>query len=103
MSTLDLYAITYNSDGTEGRGREIILGYAHTKEIAEAIVSNPRFARYCVMGVHNPESCRKYNVHRASVEIFETADGPWAEENEILRKAALSKLTQEEKEALGLV
>lgn len=103
MSNLDLYAITYNSDGTEGRGRELILGYARNRAVADEIVSDPRFARYCVMGVHNPESCKKYNVQRAKVAIFESASDLWRKEDEALRESALKKLTYPEKEALGLV
>lgn len=103
MSELDLYAITYNSDGTEGRGRDLTLGYARTRAVADQIVTDPRFAKYCVMGVHNPESCKKNNVHRSQVPIFDSASELWDKEDEALRESALSKLTLAEKEALGLV
>lgn len=103
MSTQELYAITYNSDGTEGRGHELTLGYARTRAVADQIVTDPRFSRYCVMGVHNPESCKKYNVRLAQVAIFESASELWGKEDEALRESALKKLSYAEKEALGLV
>ncbi|AXH59717.1 hypothetical protein [Pseudomonas amygdali] len=103
MSTQELYAITYNSDGTEGRGREVTLGYTRSRAVADEIVSDPRFAKYCVMGVHNPESCKKYNVQRANVVIFESASDLWRKEDDALRESALKKLTHQEREALGLV
>jgi len=102
MIAQEMFAITYNADQTEGRGHEITLGYTQTQELAEAIVADPRFKRYCVMGFHNPADCIKYNVRPKSVLIFEAIDDPYNLEKQKLRERALAKLSKEERQALGL-
>lgn len=103
MITQELFAITYNSDSTEGRGHTVTLGYAKSKKLAEEIVSDPRFGRFCVMGVHHAPDCRKYNVDEKTILIFESVDEPFDLEKQKLREQALKKLSQEEREVLGLV
>lgn len=102
MIAQEMFAITYNADLTEGRGHELILGYTKTLELAEAIVSDPRFGHYCVMGFHDPKDCIKYNVRPKSVLIFEAVDDPYNLEKQKLRDSALAKLSKEERQALGL-
>jgi len=102
MITQELYAITYNSDLTEGRGYPITLGFAKSEALAKAIVSDPRFGRYCCMGFHNAQDCQKYNVSPKSVLIFESVEEPFDLEKQKIRDKALAKLTSEERELLGL-
>ncbi|AYG47870.1 hypothetical protein DV532_26665 (plasmid) [Pseudomonas sp. Leaf58] len=102
MTSQNLFAITYNSDTTEGRGYTITLGYTHTRELADAIVSDPRFSKYCCMGFHNAEECRKYSVRPAELLIFESVDELYDREQEAERQKALAKLNPRERKILGL-
>ncbi len=99
MNTQKLFAITSNSDTTEGRGRTIIHGYCKEKAHAVQIIEDERFyKKYGVMGC---PACKAENDARETdIIIF---DDPEEFFKENLRLQALKKLTKEEKEALGLV
>ena len=101
MQTLDLIAITSNSDTTEGRGHTIVHGYTDDPGIARAIVQDKRFAKYCVMGVQQPDDYKYYN-ERAVIKIFDSADEFFNNTKDEIRKRALSKLTAEDRESLGV-
>lgn len=102
MQSRKLYEITYNSDQTEGRGYTISLGFVTTQAEAFKIVDDKRFARWCVMGVHNPGS-ERYNVLERTIDIYDTAEEFW-EKHDVVekRKRALAKLTPEDRKVLGL-
>lgn len=102
MSSQNLFAITYNSDTTEGRGYTITLGYTHTRELADAIVSDPRFSKYCCMGFHSADECRKLNVRAAELRIFESVDELYDRELQAERQKALAKLDPRDRKVLGL-
>lgn len=97
-----LFAITYNSDSTEGRGHTLILGYAKSQELAVQIVTDPRFSQYCVWGVHSPSDAVKYNVKETELTIFESVEEAYVIRDEWTRQKALEKLTAEERRVLGL-
>jgi hypothetical protein len=102
MSREDVFAITYNADMAEGRGQTITLGYARTRELANAIVSDKRFSKYCCMGFHDAQSCVTRNVNPAQLAIFESVDELYDFDVQSERKKALEKLTQRERDLLGL-
>lgn len=103
MKVETLFAITHNSDLTEGRGHTVILGYTRTQELANAIVSDKRFSRWCCMGVHDARECQRHNVRKQDVVIFENAEEIYAREEDLERKKALAKLTDHDKKILGLI
>jgi len=102
MTSQNLFAITYNSDTIEGRGYTITLGYTQTRELADAIVSDPRFSKYCCMGFHNAEECRQLNVRPAELLIFQSVDELYDREREAERQKVLAKLDPRERKILGL-
>lgn len=103
MNAQKLFAITSNSDTTEGRGRTLIHGYCKEKAHAVQIIKDERFyKKYGVMG------CPAYKAENDALEIdiivFDNPEEFFSLHNkENLRLQALKKLTKEEKEALGLV
>lgn len=102
MHRQTLFAITYNSDSTEGRGPTLTLGYAKSQELAVQIVTDPRFKKYSVWGVHSAIDAVKYNVKETELIIFETVDEAYVIPDEQTRQRALEKLTAEERRVLGL-
>lgn len=102
MKTLNLFAVTYNSDSTEGRGRDIVLCRFEEKDSAIAVVSDKRYARYCVMGVHQPLSAIKYNVREENITIFSNPTDFWENTEDERRKKALAKLNPDEIKLLGI-
>jgi hypothetical protein len=102
MKVETLFAITHNSDLTEGRGYTVILGYTRTQELANRIVSDKRFARWCGMGFHDAADCKKNNVRQQDVVIFENAEELYTRELDVERQKALAKLTDHDKQILGL-
>lgn len=89
----EVWEASYNSDSTEGRGRQIIAGYFIHKADAEAAVKN-----LGVMGT--PGDVRK--IPTPSFTIFESLEEYHAGNREEIRQKALRKLTAEEIEALDL-
>ena len=103
MEKLDLIKLTYNSDSTEGRGHSITIGYVRDDRVAQKIVDDPRFARFCVMGYHRPGS-QNYQKSNESVVIYDSAEEFWGDHNPEAeaRRRALAKLTPEDIKVLGI-
>jgi len=102
MNTTKLFELTHNSDQTEGRGYAIGIGYVTSMAEAKKIVDDPRWKRYCVMGVHSPGT-HYYDIRETDVMVFDSAEEFWERHStEGKKKAALAKLTCEEKQLLGL-
>lgn len=101
MQVLELFKITYDSDTVEGKGHTITLSYADSSDVAKSIVEDKRFARYCVMGIQNP-SDYIYKVHKEIIKIFNNPDDFFSNTRDAIKERALSKLTAEEREALGI-
>lgn len=96
------FQVTHNSDQTEGRGYTISLGFLPSKEEALNVVTDPRYAKWCVMGYHDPKTAH-YNVRESEILIFDTAEEFWEYHSEEgKRKAALAKLNDEDIRVLGL-
>jgi hypothetical protein len=102
MKTLKIVACQRNTDQTEGRGRMEDVCYATSKDLALRIVNHPTYyGTYGVMGC-KPYKGGEYDISEKEMVIFETME----EYLETLKnkkvKTALDKLTDEEKELLGL-
>ena len=103
METLKLVKITKNSDSTEGRGYEIIIGYVRDMRTADAIVDDKRFSQFCVMGAHSPGQQRRQR-DEVELPIYDTAEEFWHDHSPEAeaRRRALAKLTDEDRWVLGL-
>ena len=106
MKSIEIFSITGNTDKTEGRGREIDTGISFTTEAAAIeFAKSKHYGQFAVMGYVNQEYA-KYNVSHKVFDVFdsmkdyETNHPKAIKENK--RLAALAKLTDEEKELLGL-
>lgn len=100
MQEIKCFEVMGNTDTTEGRGPKKVVARFKTQEVASAYVRSESYAQWCVMGVQNWEYDRT-NIKENTILILDSMD-----ELEEVRKAnliqsALSKLTREEKEALG--
>lgn len=102
MKTFKVWACTANRDQTEGRGPSYDVCYAETREVALKIVNNPLFyGKYGVMGCQ-PFDGGKYDVSEREMFVYESISEYLESEKNAEIKAALSKLTDKEKELLGL-
>jgi hypothetical protein len=97
MKTLKVWACTTNSDQTEGRGSNYDVCYASTQEVASKIANNPAFYRsYGVMGYQN---C---GVSEREMVVYDNISEYLEGVKNVEIKTALNKLTDKEKELLGL-
>lgn len=101
MDFLKLFAFTSNSDTVEGRGHTITHGYTREKSLAEAIVRDTRYARYCTMGVQQSDDY-KYMVRETNIRIYSSVDEYFENTPEARKARALAKLSDEDIEALGI-
>ena len=102
MKTLTLYAVQKNADQTEGRGTMTDVYYTHTKDLALKIVNSPIFyKKYGVQGC-SPYKNGEYDVTQKEFIVLENMEDFFNIEKNIKVQNALSKLTDDEKEILGL-
>ncbi len=86
-----VYTVWFNSDTTEGRGPMVLKGIAATSEVAGALAADcPK-----IMGVGANADIRRET-------LFESVADYQAGQRKAIVTLALSKLTKEEREALGL-
>lgn len=98
--TIKYYELTYNSDGTEGRGHSVVAARFVNKDDAVAVCNDPRYwKKHGVMGTKMDP---KYDVREVCAPLFESAADFWNYDVEEVKKRALAKLTDAEKKALGL-
>lgn len=103
MFEQEIFNVRVNADQCEGRGPMVVLGRFSSKGVAEAIVRDPRFKRWCVQGQHNPEHELRYGaVQPETIRVFDTTEQFWAEQERDRRKEALAKLNAEDRKILGL-
>lgn len=100
MKTFETWCLTSNSDLTEGRGIDRVVARFSNERAARDAYSDPRFSRYCVMGVKGSDP--GYQLKQEVVVIHDTASSFWDNTREEVRKRAIAKLTVLEQEALGL-
>lgn len=99
---LTFYAVTKNSDSTEGKGYTIQLGHFANEGQALTCAKDKRYAKHCVMGVHDPDSARHY-VMPVHIKLYNDPEAFFAQYDKVvIRERALAKLNKEEREALGL-
>lgn len=99
---ITLYAVQQNSDWTEGRGIMLDVYYTKTRELALKIVSSPVFyKKYGVQGTAPYDGGKSY-VAKKELVIIDSLEEFLQIEKHAEAIAALSKLTEREKELLGL-
>jgi hypothetical protein len=98
---IKVFSINRNADTNEGRGPMVTMAYMNSKEEALKVVDDPRFARYCVQGIHRPGS-EHSAVAEINLHIYQTAEQFWNGIESQARRAALAKLTAEDRKLLGL-
>ena len=102
MKVLDTHAIYVNSDQNEGRGPMKLLAHFTNVHAARAVVADPRFAQWCVQGVHNPIDEKHNNIHRQTIIVFDNAAEFYSDADRERREKILAKLTPAERKFLGL-
>lgn len=101
MELIKLFAVTSNSDLTEGRGFTIVKGHFRERHIAEATVKDKRYSRYCVMGVQH-ETDAMYSVREDTFRIYRSVAEFFDNTVEERKKRAIAKLDDDDLDALGL-
>lgn len=102
MKTLKVWACTANRDQTEGRGPMYDVCYASTKEVALKIVTNPLYyGNYGVMGCA-PYNGGNYDISEREMVVYDNVSEYLEGIKNAAVQTALNKLTDKEKELLGL-
>lgn len=101
MKIINCFEVLGNTDTTEGRGPMKVVARFNTWVEAEKYVKSAAYSRWCVMGVQSDADV-KYNIKEATVIILDTVDELSNMEREQLKASALAKLTNAEREALGI-
>lgn len=98
---VECYGLFYNSDGNEGRGHEVLYAYFKSRKLAEEVCRSPEwYKKYGVMGSSvDPE----YAIKSFCITVYESKQDYEDGKKVNIREQALSKLSLEEKIALGLV
>lgn len=101
MKTLKLYAIQRNLDTTEGRGPMKTVYYTSDKSLANKILNNPLFYKqYGIMGSLSGVS--DSDIKLENITVLETMEDFFLIEKSEKAKIALAKLSDADKEILGL-
>lgn len=101
MQKIKCFEVMGNTDTTEGRGPMKVVARFRTREAAVTYVKSPLYAKWCVMG-YLSNNDEKYSIKEATLTILDSIEELEAAEREQLKILALSKLTKEERAALGL-
>ena len=99
---IEYWDVTITSGLTEGRGCTKVIGSFESKGLAESVVMDKRYARYCMMGVYPPDDCARHKISHKIVTLYDDAEEFWANTPEEIRKRALAKLDPEEIRILGI-
>jgi hypothetical protein len=102
MKPIKLFAVKKNNDQTEGRGPMVDVYYTEKQELALKIVNSEIFYRkYGVQGTP-PYENGKHDVGPKDIVILENYEDFLKAEKNIKAQKALDKLTEEDKQILGL-
>jgi hypothetical protein len=107
MINLKYFVVTTNTDLCEGRGTTIPTRIAFEDE-SEALkfVQSRHYKKFAVWGQPIPEDCAKFHISKIEVNVFENMVEYEEQhrfiEKEEKRRAALDKLTPEDRLILGL-
>jgi hypothetical protein len=106
MKTVTVYAVTENTDKTEGRGQESDTGiYFQSKLEAVRFVSSDRYKKFAVQGVINPKYA-EHKVKLRTIALFDNVLDFDQNSEEMVKQQkiaeAKAKLSSEEIELLGL-
>lgn len=102
MKVINCFEVMGNTDTTEGRGPMKVVARFSNREAAIEYVRSKAYSRWCVMGVQNFKYDQS-NIYEKRMTIMDTVDEIDISENEEIRQAALSKLSDKEKQVLGLI
>lgn len=100
MQEIKCFEVLGHTDTTEGRGPMKVVARFKTREAASAYVRSKSYAKWCVMGFQNL-TYDIQNIRENTILILDSMDELEEMRVSNLRQSALSKLTKEEKEALG--
>ena len=100
MKEITFYEVTYNSDGTEGRGTSLATGTGFTSQAAAmTYVRSAHYAQeHGVMGT--PGGI--HDIKPVTFRIYDSFDEWVRGQPDRKRAAALAKLTEEDRQVLGL-
>lgn len=101
LDVLSVYGVYCSADRTEGRGPSVHTGLCfRSKSEAQKYVRSQDYAnRYGVMGTTGSD----FDVRAMVLYIMDTVEDLNASRKEEARQKALAKLTEEDKQALGLI
>lgn len=101
MQVINCWEVLGNTNTTDGMGPMKVLARFSSKEQAELYVKSKPYAKYCVQG-HQDWKYDMNNIKFTSLIILDNVDEFADIERQELRNKALAKLSDEEREALGL-
>lgn len=94
-----VYLVKYNADMTEGRGPMMLSCIFSTRAEAEQYIDD----KPGVMGIRRKWSQQQYGDWIVEEKmVYDSADSIREENKKAVRERALSKLTQEERDALDI-
>lgn len=100
MNNVKCFEVFGHSDTTEGRGPMKVVARFSNYTAASEYVKSKEYSKWCVMGYQSPNDIN--NIKPATIIILDSVDELAAMTQEALKAQALAKLTQAEKEALGV-
>lgn len=100
MQEVKCFEVMGHTDTTEGRTPMKVVARFKTRIVAEMYVKSKSYARWCVMGYQSNDDVR--NIKETTIMILDSMDELEEVRKYNLRERGLSKLTKEEREALGL-
>lgn len=84
MKSISLWAVTSNTDLTEGRGRKFDVGYFLTQEQAVATVMDKRYSKFCCMGVQSVKD-KDYMVEQRNFVVYDDPKDFFTEHDTVAR------------------
>lgn len=100
MQEVKCFEVMGHTDTTEGRSPMKVVARFKTRTVAEMYVRSKSYAQWCVMGYQSVRDTE--NIKETTIMILDSMDELEEVRKHNLRERGLSKLTKEEREALGL-